>query len=147
MDKRPQKNEALNKRLYDSYISFHRQVGNQLHGRLGEKLAAPVQIEIMSYIKDGTVHSKDLAIAMGYTPSAVAQQIAILEQNGTIERKQTLHDKRVLKLCLTESGEALLAECRRQLSVSLNSITTTLSKEELNNFCKLFEKLISKKTV
>lgn len=137
-------NEQMNKRLYDSYLQFHREVSKELHERLGDKLTAPVQIELLSRIDAGVVYSKDLALAMGYTPSAVAQQISILEKEGSIIRKRSLHDKRVLRLHLTPAGEALLLECRKQLSRSLDKVTNALDDKELQEFCALFEKMIGK---
>lgn len=137
--------EQRYKRLYDSYLQFHREVSKELHERLGERLTAQVQIEILSRIDAGLVYSKDLAIAMGYTPSAIAQQINVLEKEGLIMRKRSLHDKRIIRLQLTESGQALLLECRKQLSRSLTKVTSALSEKEILEFCALFEKMTASK--
>ena len=135
-------NEQLCERLYKGYLAYHREISKELHERLGEKAADTVKIEILSRIDDGcSVYSKDLALAMGYTPSAIAQQISNLEKEGLLTRKRSLHDKRVLRLQLTEPGKELLLESRKQLARSINKVTSRLDEKDLKVFCELFEKM------
>lgn len=134
-------NEILFNELHSNYVQFRRTLIKELRTRLGDKFSSPNLIEILSIIDRGIVYSRDIAKVMGMSPSAVAQQINQLEADKLVVRKRTLHDKRVIRLVLTPTGQELLADGRKELARSLDKMTAVLDDKELAEFCALFAKI------
>lgn len=62
---------------------------------------------------DAGKSSADLSRKFGVKPQTMFKQISQLEQNGLIYRTVAEHNKRVLKVDLTEEGRRVLEECDR----------------------------------
>jgi DNA-binding MarR family transcriptional regulator len=63
------------------------------------------------------ISQEQLAGRIGINKSNVARQVAALEEEGYLERRPCGKDKRVLRLYLTESAQALLPRINRVMDV------------------------------
>ncbi|WP_139558039.1 MarR family winged helix-turn-helix transcriptional regulator [Methylotetracoccus oryzae] len=94
----------------------------------------PVQLEALHYLSSCNRYSNTpLAVAeyLGLTKGTVSQTLSVLEANGLIEKIPDGKDRRVVRLVLTPTGEALLAEAipPRVLALAMGELTEQASQE------------------
>ncbi|MGY6217235.1 MarR family winged helix-turn-helix transcriptional regulator [Methylolobus aquaticus] len=94
----------------------------------------PVQLEALHYLSSCNRYSNTpLAVAeyLGLTKGTVSQTLSVLEANGLIEKIPDGKDRRVVRLVLTPTGEALLAEAipPRVLALAMAELTDQASQE------------------
>jgi DNA-binding MarR family transcriptional regulator len=71
----------------------------------------PVQWSILSYLRDANRYSNTpqaLAEYLALTKGTVSQSVKLLETRGFLAREADAHDRRVVRLRLTEAGAAQL---------------------------------------
>lgn len=76
--------------------------------------------------------------------SNIARQAVILEEDGFIERRPSLSDKRVTELYPTEKTKTLLPQIQSILRQWENLLTEDLSEEELNLVVSLLQRMKQK---
>lgn len=88
----------------------------------------------------------ELAAIERIAPPSMTRIVARLEEQGMVRRRPDEADRRVSRLELTESGEALLEEIRSRRDAYLADRLRRLSDEELevvSQALPLFERLIA----
>jgi DNA-binding MarR family transcriptional regulator len=63
----------------------------------------------------GALSVGDLALALGVTQPGVTRMVARLEEDGLLVSERSDEDRRVRRLALTERGQTLVADAKRDL--------------------------------
>ncbi|GAA3892001.1 hypothetical protein GCM10022243_66170 [Saccharothrix violaceirubra] len=90
----------------------------------------------------GPSRSSALAEAVFSDPSTVSRQVATLVKDGLVERRADPDDGRASVLAVTESGERLLDERRRQRNRAIGQMVADWPDEDLAEFIKYFERFV-----
>lgn len=109
----------------------------------------PVQLEALHYLSLCNQYSNTPAAVadyLGLTKGTVSQTLQVLENNGYVEKRPDVKDRRVVHLLLTEEGQELVANAippktlrggidslpesaRRQLGASLRLLLDAMQRE------------------
>ncbi|RYY77360.1 MAG: MarR family transcriptional regulator [Gammaproteobacteria bacterium] len=93
-------------------------------------------------LKDGLAETaSDLCRTLSHDNGAITRMVDLLESRGFVERERSLEDRRVVKLRITESGRAKLAELTPPLIMNLNKALEPLSADEFAELNRLLGKL------
>ena len=98
-----------------------------LHSRLERGLKsvdAPIslsQYRLLFMIQEGPARSVDLAVASGLTKPSVSSQIALMLEQGWIERNEIADDKRASSIQITRTGCEVLEAFETHLNDVLSS--------------------------
>lgn len=84
---------------------------------------------------------KSLAKELFLTSSALSQWITKLEEKRYVERKENPLDRREKLLVLSELGEELLVDSKKDMEEIHTELFKTLNDEDLEQFSKLLRKL------
>ena len=84
---------------------------------------------------------KSLAKELFLTSSALSQWLSKLEEKGYVERKENPLDRREKLLVLSELGEELLSDSKKDMEEIHAELFKSLSDLELEQFGKLLRKL------
>lgn len=79
----------------------------------------------------GGITQKELAALVGVDGSSLVRVLDILAREGLIERRRDEADGRARLIHLTETGEARVAEIRKDLSVVESALLADIADEEL----------------
>ncbi|WP_409298261.1 MarR family winged helix-turn-helix transcriptional regulator [Peribacillus sp. SCS-26] len=82
--------------------------------------------------------SQDLKVSASH----ITNVTDILVKKGYITRKRTDQDRRIVKIALTDEGEALYLELAKKRSEYFTEKFGVLSEEELTQFTDLYRKLL-----
>lgn len=83
----------------------------------------------------------ELARLLSVTPGAATQLADSLVQSDYIERTVDPSDRRVTKLKLSKSGEAVLKESKKAKLAKLNQVLAPLDDGEVETLAKLLKKV------
>lgn len=128
----------MNDKIADRIYDYLERIGNliRMDARRAEpfKGLQPVQLEALHYIGSCNRYSNTpIAVAeyLGLTKGTVSQTLSVLEGHGLIEKVPDLHDRRVVRLLLTQSGSDLLREAipPRVLRSAMKLLSERLSEE------------------
>jgi DNA-binding MarR family transcriptional regulator len=93
-------------------------------------------------LKDGMAETaSDLCRTMSHDNGAVTRMVDQLESRGFVERERSVQDRRVVKLSITDSGRAKLAELTPSFIENLNNALESFSAEEFSELNRLLGKL------
>ena len=84
---------------------------------------------------------KSLAKKLFLTSSALSQWLSKLEEKGYVERKENPLDRREKLLVLSELGEKLLSDSKKDMEEIHAELFRSLNDVELEQFSKLLRKL------
>jgi DNA-binding MarR family transcriptional regulator len=84
---------------------------------------------------------KDLAAALGTTPSAATQLVETLVQSGLVKRKIDNKDRRVVRLEISRKGSATFNAFHREHLRLLTRLLKPLSNQELSQLISIQQKL------
>lgn len=77
----------------------------------------PVQWSILTYLRDANRYSNTpqaLTDYLGLTKGTVSQSLKLLEAHGWITRQPDAHDRRIVRLAITDSGRQQLDDSAEQ---------------------------------
>jgi MarR family transcriptional regulator, organic hydroperoxide resistance regulator len=107
----------MNETIADEVYDYLERIGNliRMDARRVEPVRGlqPVQLEALHYLASCNRYSNTpIAVAdyLGLTKGTVSQTLSVLEANGLIEKMPDLHDRRVVRLSLTQAGADLIRE-------------------------------------
>ena len=93
----------------------------------------PRQYITLSLLRDERDQSSaDLARKAGITPQSMSETIAALIRKRWIERLENPGHRRILMTRLTETGEALLAECENAVDAMEARLLSGITKSDLS---------------
>lgn len=119
----------------------------KLQGQLNFKEATkkdiyPGQAACLWYIaKNPGINQKQLAEKITVAEPTTSLILKKMEKAGLIVRKPDSDDHRTLKIFLNSKGEKILNDLKRIIPKIVNEAFEGLSKEELNSFYSILEKL------
>ena len=107
-----------------------------------------IQGRVMYYIEWNTnegkdVYQKDIESFLAVSKSTASEIISNLENNGYIERVKLESDARLRKLVLLEKGHEVIRLIGESIKDFENELQNKLSKEELECFIRIIDKLIN----
>ena len=118
-------------------------VRNGLEACLQSLAVTPRQYITLSLLRDERDQSSaDLARKAGITPQSMSETIATLIRKGWIERVENPEHRRILMTRLTESGEALLAECETAVDAMEENLLAGHSRSDLDTLRKSLRAIV-----
>ncbi len=127
--------------LFSVFLQFkrcmHRQVVMQTHSNI-----SVTQAEILFTIGKGANRLRDIAQAQTITPSAVTQQLKLLEAAGLIESVPSSEDRREHLLSITKKGQELLRQHRHAMKTHVRRYIDRLTDQEIDDFIYIMKKMI-----
>ncbi|BCB04394.1 MarR family winged helix-turn-helix transcriptional regulator [Bacillus sp. KH172YL63] len=96
--------------------------------------------------ENGALKSSEISKRMEVSASHITSITDALAEKDYITRQRSNEDRRVVELALTSEGREVLAQCEEKKSQYFQQLFQTFDKEEINDFIKLFEKLLSSST-
>jgi DNA-binding MarR family transcriptional regulator len=131
--------EEMAARLRLSSTRLHR----QLRREAGIDLT-PSQISALAAIDNyGPLTLKALAEHEGVAPPSITKVLAVLEDDGLVDRKADPDDRRVSYVSSTKKGAALVAESRRRKTAWLTSRIRQLTSDEQAKLAAALDVLVS----
>jgi len=103
---------------------------------------APEQRVILEVVdKNRKVSQNELSQYLEKDKTTVSRTLDVLEKKGYIKRKYTKEDKRIKFISLTPLGKEMLDKTVDIITNFRESTTNNFTKEELNTFFSLLEKI------
>jgi DNA-binding MarR family transcriptional regulator len=110
--------------------------------RLGEGLQLTrTQLEILLILIENPQTTSDLAKRLFLTQSAITQTIDTLVRRDLVERHPSEHDRRIIELHLSPSGQELTSRVCGLRRQHMESLIATLTSEEIEVLITVTEKL------
>ncbi|MPN20856.1 Transcriptional regulator SlyA [bioreactor metagenome] len=101
-------------------------------------------IYLIHICKNPGISQDKLSKIMYINKSNITRQLAVLDENGYVERKNCHDDKRVIKVYPTEKALETLPKIRQALHDWNDYITADLTEEENAILCSLLERVTDK---
>ncbi|MEO5927058.1 MAG: MarR family winged helix-turn-helix transcriptional regulator [Patescibacteria group bacterium] len=113
-------------------------------GELPKGLPTLAQFGILSFLDSAEPHTlKELSHGLRITPSAATQLIEGLVRDKKIRRIPDGHDRRKIRLSLTDTGRSTLHRAKKHQVSRLTTVFSPLTLEELKQYHTLLQKLIT----
>ncbi|WP_326974593.1 MarR family winged helix-turn-helix transcriptional regulator [Caproicibacter sp. BJN0012] len=87
------------------------------------------------------VRISELGSAAGMSKPAISQLVRVLEKKGLIRRSTDRKDRRVILVCLSQSGARQLEQSTRSCQSMINQITEKLGPEDTAELRRLFNRI------
>ena len=104
------------------------------------------QIQILKYMiehQTEDVYQKDLENILNLRRATVSGVLQTMEKNNLIKREIYENDIRVKKIILNEQTNQIFMKNKQKLDDIENNIIQNIPKEDLDNFIKTIDKLIT----
>lgn len=92
--------------------------------------------------QSGDVFQKDIEEEYGIRPSTATEILKQMEKNGLITRQPVSYDNRLKKIVLTNKALTYQNQVINDLTELENTLTQNISKEELDTFLKVLNKMM-----
>ncbi|WP_159887394.1 MarR family winged helix-turn-helix transcriptional regulator [Paenibacillus puerhi] len=129
-------------RFERSFFALFRKLGPELGVRGDISLTGPQTMMLYTLHKMGPCPGGKLAQKMEVTPSAITVMIERLVQQGLVERTHDEHDRRIVRLSITEKGSDTLQRLRVIRDETLKRYLSYIEPDELEAFLSIFEKMV-----
>jgi len=110
-----------------------------------ESIATPLQIDALIYLRK---HPKSTVSSLGkylnLSSSAVAQLTDRLVVSGFIARKDDPHDRRIVRLILTEKGKQIFEDIYKEKINKVKMLAPFVSDKDLNDLTRIYSKIFKK---
>ncbi|MDH6228547.1 DNA-binding MarR family transcriptional regulator [Streptomyces sp. MJP52] len=111
-----------------------------LAGRLHPELSL-VSYTLLGHLEEsGGCRATDLADHYALDKSTVSRQVAVLEREGLVERRQDAADQRVQVLQLTDAGRRMLARVTDRRRAAVEERLSGWTEEDLARFASYLER-------
>jgi DNA-binding MarR family transcriptional regulator len=111
-----------------------------LAGRLHPELSL-VSYTLLGHLEEsGGCRATDLAEYYALDKSTVSRQVAVLEREGLVERRQDTADQRVQVLHLTETGRRILGRVTDRRRAAVEERLSGWAAEDLARFASYLER-------
>lgn len=104
------------------------------------------QIQILKYMiehQTEDVYQKDLENILNLRRATVSGVLQTMEKNNLIKREVYENDIRVKKIILNEQTKQIFMKNKQKIDDIENNIIKNIPKEDLDNFIKTIDKLIT----
>lgn len=137
---------------YHKHVGFEIRTASNLIKRRVDNLIANkdignvtgIHVWIIDYIYkniDKDIFQKDIEEQFSIRRSTATTVLQLMEKNNLITRTSVDYDARLKKIMLTEKAISISKNIRKYLSEFEEQLIEGLSKEELDNFFSVLEKL------
>jgi MarR family transcriptional regulator for hemolysin len=104
---------------------------------------SPATWQVLSSLQNGAHRTQgELAAAIGVTAPTLTHHLDGLERAGLVTRDRDPANRRVQRVALTESGEALFVRLRRSAAAFEGRLTAGLDDEEVATLRRLLAQLV-----
>ena len=135
-------NYALKNSIAYRFIRAANSVNKTLNKKLNPYNIAIEQRATLEIIKfESNVNQTTISNLLGKDKTTISRSLNSLEKKGLIKKSETLGDKRSNNIQLTSSGERILEDTLDEVTSYRESLNDKLSKEELEAFFKIIDKL------
>ena len=115
--------------------------------KMGKNLGiTEVQGRILDFIlvdgKDRPLYQKDIEKEFGLRPSTATELLKTLESRKMIQRVSSEEDGRYKKIQFTEAAEDIRLALQQEIQKTEGLLVEGISREELNTFMKVAEKML-----
>ena len=115
--------------------------------KMGKNLGiTEVQGRILDFIlvdgRDRPLYQKDIEKEFGLRPSTATELLKTLESRKMIQRVSSEEDGRYKKIQFTEAAEDLRLALQQEIQKTEGLLVEGISREELNTFMKVAEKML-----
>lgn len=119
-----------------------------LNGRVLDRSLTPLgitaaQLKVLKIIRRGDDTAVVLCKHLSIHSASMTRMLDRLERKGLIARSREHHDRRQVRLALTNKGEALSAVLPAFEVAALNEFTAGLTAEELSQLELLLKKMLA----
>ena len=122
-----------------------RQVKRKIDSAVSSYNVTSVQCSFIRFIfernKIGNVYAKDIENRFNMRRATVAEILSLMEKNGLIERKSMGKDARLKKITLTEKSMEIKNNIEMEIKKVEKEIKKGITKEELQSFMNILEKM------
>lgn len=108
------------------------------------KKPTPTQMHIIKYILDNPnkeIHQKELEEVLNLRRATISGVLQTMEANGLITRVVDLNDTRTKKIILDEKTKEIFLKNKEKLDRMEKYVKKGISKEDLNTFFDVIEKM------
>jgi len=94
-------------------------------------------IEKQAKIEDAGIKTSELSNILKVASPTITQQINSLESKGYVERSADKSDRRVVRIKLTEKGNGILKEVKKEFRDAMEGLVGYLGDEKSNQLAEL----------
>ncbi|MEW6522372.1 MAG: MarR family transcriptional regulator [Bacillota bacterium] len=128
--------------LNQAFQEVTRWLGRELADRLAAEGVTPAQFFLMHQIgENDSLTVSDAARMMGVTLSAVTLLADRLHAAGWLARHRDEQDRRIVRMTLTETGVAKLAQLESRRTDLMRQCLACLSQEDMERLLEIFTRL------
>ncbi|XOD70378.1 MAG: MarR family winged helix-turn-helix transcriptional regulator [Sodalis sp. (in: enterobacteria)] len=115
---------------------YHR-LRKEVNGQLVNEDLSMSKMKILHLITTGKTSATDIKNYMGFSSRTVVTVLDALEKDEMLQRHQSLTDRRVKYVYITEKGRKKLRIAEQTHKIILNRIFSQLSEMQLKNFSEV----------
>ncbi|MCR4723349.1 MAG: MarR family winged helix-turn-helix transcriptional regulator [Eubacteriales bacterium] len=101
-------------------------------------------IAYLAHNDDHDIYQKEIEEKFFIRSSTVTSMIKLMEKNGLITRESVEQDARLKKIVLTDKAKDMQSKINKAMYDTDNELTGILTKEELDTFFEVIEKIKNK---
>jgi len=133
---------ALKNSIAYRFIRGANSVNKTLNKKLNLYDIAIEQRATLEIIKfEEHVNQTTIANLLGKDKTTISRSLNSLEKKGLIRKSETLEDKRSNRVEVTKAGEKILEDTLEEVTSFRESLNEKLTKEEIEMFFKIIDKL------
>lgn len=133
---------ALKNSIAYRFIKAANTVNNRLNKKLSPFNIAIEQRATLEIIKfEKNVNQTKIAELLGKDKTTISRSLNSLQKKGLIKKSEVSEDKRSNKVELTKTGEMILNDTIEEVHLYRESLNNKLSKEEVDTFFRILDKL------
>ncbi len=131
--------EALAQSFKGAFAAVRRLRGREPQ-RPGELRHAQYQV-LFELLRAGEMSSGELATVVDVTPASITEMLDRLADAGLVERLRSEHDRRVVRISLTDAGRALCEERHAQIEPLWHEQLSQYTPDELRTAAAVLDSL------
>jgi DNA-binding MarR family transcriptional regulator len=140
----PPEREAAWVGILQAHAELTRALDASLAARHGMTFSGYDVLARIAFSEEGNLRMSDLALGSQLSLSRVSRVVDVLEQRGYVERRSCPGDSRVVRVTITDSGRALLAEAQETFfEVVEERFLGRLSCDEVGQLGSLLARLVT----
>jgi len=135
--------QQLTERVFELRPAMKRLFGAGIYRELRDELQSVTihQLTALGHLKGGSVTMRELSKELDVTESSATAVTDRLVRQGLVERQSDPHDRRVVRLALSESGRALVERLDEAASSKIGQMLTGLTDNQLEQLVDILETL------
>lgn len=134
------KRENATNRAITLIFSVSRQIKEKYRDERKKSISG-MQLETLRYIKEKKPLMKEIADYLCIAPPSATSLIGHLAKAGFAKRIHDNEDRRIVRLCITESGKKELRSGEERIAERMKEVLSALSGKEKENLVKILQKI------